>query len=217
MGLEAVDYEKMVILAVNDYICFKKGYSEKKNEIDFDDPELAVEYNFAHPRIAECKYLPLKLEYVKEKGFFLTHPRLGKGLDSLIVAKALQNYYGKGIPVEKTVKDFKSIHDYLIFTKVDRSYEVWWGSEKQQHINRYYPSRNMPYIRKGRNVDVIDPKTKRLVSKYSYTDLLKGYGVKLQNRITDDQPFAETIDYRYYIRKANEIIRQLEPNQLSLF
>ena len=217
MGLEAVDYEKMVILAVNDYICFKKGYSDVKDEIDFDLPENAIEYNFSHPKIDSCKYLPKKLEYVKEKGFFLTHPRLGKGLDSLIVAKALQNYYGKGIPIAETITNFKSIHDYMIFTKVDKSYDVWWNNEKQQHINRYFPSRNKPYLKKGRDVNVIDAKTKRMVQKYSYTDLLKGYGVILKNRVTPEENLESEIDYRYYIRKANDIIRQLEPNQLSLF
>jgi hypothetical protein len=201
--LEHVDYEKMVILAVNDYFAFKEGYSKVKDSYTFPKPDECIEYNYTF--VKNTPDGELMSTYEKQKGFFLTYPRLTKGLDSLIIPKALINYYGKGIPIEDTIQDFKSIYDYIIFQKVGKQFEVEWDSQKQQHINRYFVSKNAPYLYKKKEDG-------------SLSNLLKGYGVILANKIDNpnEKEFFD-IDYNYYIVRAREAIRKLEPEQLTLF
>lgn len=207
MNLEAVDYEMIVMLAVNDYIAFKKGYSEVKDKLSYPLPENSIEANFTFPLKEEQSLIKLRNEYVKEKGFFITYPRIGKGLESLIVPKAIQNYFGKGIPVNETIQQFESIHDYLIYQKVDRSFKVEYDGNDVQHINRYYVSRGAPGLLKYK----VDHGKKKV------TNLLKGYGVKIANNLKEHPEF--NIDYRYYASKANEIIDKIEitKRQLTLF
>lgn len=215
MGLEAVDYESMVILAVNDYIAFKKGYSDVTNELDFELPELSVECLLNQPKLPKESKAHLKNKYVKEKGFFLTHSRVGKGMDCLIIPKALQNYFGKGIRIEDTIMDFRSVYDYIKFEKVGKQFDVFWNGEKQQHINRFYMSKKAPFLKKGKLVVTEAPKYKR---EYTYSEIQKGFGVQLSNTITDPNDASlYDINYRYYIAKCNEVIRLLEPEQLTLF
>lgn len=210
MNLETTLYEKMVIYAVNDYIAFKIGYSEKKDRIKFLSP-----YDCVHD--SKNEGLKLNQDYVKEKGMFITSPRLGKGLDCLIIAKAIQNYYGKGIPIEETIKGGTNIWDFLRFEKVGRQFEVKWNSESQQHINRYYISKKGAYLYKEKFVDKVNKKTGRSERVLSKSNMLKGFGVNIFNEYIDMNMAKYDINYTYYIHQANKIIHQLQPIQQSLF
>jgi hypothetical protein len=213
MKLEETLYEKMVILAVNDYLAFKEGYSKNKHLIDFDIPETSVSYNNTELLLKNTEKSVLRNKYVKEKGLFITVPRLGKGLEFLIIPKALQNYFGKDIPIEKTIKDFKSIHDYVKTEKVGKQFNVKWNDIPQQHINRFYVKRNAPYLYKWKwTIKVVNNKELKVVSE---TNLLKESGVELVNDLATMNNFQ--VDYNYYIRKAREVIRDLQPEQLSIF
>lgn len=231
LELEYVNYEKIVIMAVNDYVAYKAGYwiekdgekvyvpgwSDVKDKIDFDNPHDAVEFNFTYPRLnGESKTIN-KNNYVKEKGMFITNPRLGKGMDSLIVSKALVNYFGKGIPVEETIRNSTSIWDFVSFQKIGKQYEVEWKEQKQQHINRYYVSRKGGYLYKTKKTTKYDTKTKKEITVLSKQNVLKGYGVELFNEYVE-RPMSEyNIDYRYYRYACNKAIALLQPIQQTLF
>lgn len=210
MGLEEAQYEKMVIYAVNDYIAFKKGYSEKKNTFDFLDPYRSI-------REPKNENLTSSGYYVKEKGMFITVPRLGKGLDCLIIPKAIQNYFGKGIPVEETIYKADSIWDFLRFQKVGKQYQVLWNNQPQQHINRFYISRKGAYLYKEKEVDKINKKTGMSIKVKSLQNMLKGFGVNLFNEHEVKEMSSYDIDYSYYISTARKIIEQLNSSQTSLF
>jgi hypothetical protein len=230
MKLEDTIYEKMVIYAVNDYVAYKtgyksvqqlidcregraecpKGYSDVKHLIEFLDPYTAI-HNPKHPT------MELAGQYVKEKGMFITVPRLGKGLDSLIVAKALQNYFGKGIPIKNTIEGSPSIWDFIKFQKIGRDFDVVWNEEQQQHINRFYVSKSGAYLYKQKIVEKYDKKTGRMANVKSLQNVLKGYGVQLMNEFIEKPMSEYNIQYNYYMKQANEIIRSLEPEQISLF
>ena len=213
MKLEETLYEKLVIHAVNDYIGFKKGYFENKDKIEFFTPQETINFNFVDLLLSDNEKYAIKNKYVKEKGLFITYPRLGKGLEFLIVSKALQNYYGKNIPVEKTIKDFKSIHDYVKTEKVGKQFNVVWNDRPQQHINRFYIKKNAPYLYKWKWTE---KKLKGQEIKIkSFTNLLKESGVELVNDLRKIDKFD--IDYDFYIKQAYKIINVLEPAQLSLF
>lgn len=212
MKLEETRYEKMVILAVNDYLAFKKGYSANKHLIDFDLPEVSVSYNNSELLVKNTEKSVLRNKYVKEKGMFITVPRLGKGLDFLIIPKALQNYYGKGIPIEKTITDFKSIHDYVRTEKVGKQFEVKWNDEPQQHINRFYVKKNAPYLYKWKwKTKMVNNKELQVISE---SNLLKDAGVQIVNDLTTVDTFE--IDYGYYMNKTKEVMNKLKPEQLFL-
>jgi hypothetical protein len=210
MKLEETIYEKMVIYAVNDYIAFKKGYSEVRDKIEFIDPYTTIH----NPEHASLELLG---KYVKEKGMFITVPRLGKGLDALIIPKALQNYYGKGIPINKTIQDAISIWDFIKFQKIGKQYDVIWNEQEQQHINRFYVSKKGAYLYKRKFVEKYNKKSGRTENVQSLANVLKGYGVQIMN-VFEDKPMTEyNIQYNYYIMQTNKIIGALEPIQQTLF
>lgn len=210
MKLEEARYEKMVIVAVNDYIAFKEGYSKVKDKLFFHKPEKAINFNFTNLLLKGDAMTKLKDEYVKEKGIFITYPRLGKGLEFLIVSKALQNYYGKQIPIEETISQFMSVHDYLKTEKVGSQYEVEWNQQPQQRVNRFFVEKGAPYLYKVK--DKLDEQSIIVKSKQN---LLKGHGVRLVNDLTEQNDF--NVDYNFYVSKCREVIDKLEPAQLTLF
>ena len=213
LTLEYTYYEKFVMTGVNSYVSFVKAapssngksFSDVKFDYEYSTPDKVLEYNYTMLKVDEPT---LKmLEYEKQKGEFIVYPRVGKGLDSLIVAKALCNYYGRGIPVEETVTNVKSIYDYVIYQKVGKQFKVMLGDEEIQHISRFYVKRGGYGLRK-------------INSFGKETSLVKGWGIGLANDLRESKPFEEyKIDFKYYIKRAYEIISKIElnTNQLSLF
>lgn len=215
LKMEETEYEKMVIYAVNDYVAFKKGYSEVKDTLTWDNPEDVLEYNYAF--IKTTANNDNISEYVKAKGLFGYYARLGKGLDSLIVAKALIDYYGKGTPIEKTISNGEYIYDYVIFQKVGKQYDVLWNDEKIQHINRFYVSKQAPFLYKSKKTVKHDKKTGTVSTIKSKEGVIAGRGIQIFNKYEDKPMPHYKIDYSYYITRANDIINALEPAQLQLF
>lgn len=214
-NLEFAEYEKMVITGVNDYISYKEGYSQVKDKLKWPNPIDWIEYNYAFIKSTEDGLLIDK--YIKTKGFFVPYLRLGKGLDSLIVPKALIDYYGKGIPISNTILNANNIWDFIKFQKIGKQYDVVWNETKMQHINRFYVSKRGAYLYKVKNVDKYDKKTNSTITIKSLQNVLKGYGVNIMNEYEEKEMKDYNIHYEYYLRQANEIIRKLEPIQQSLF
>jgi hypothetical protein len=177
LTLETEHFEKFIQFAINDYIGILEGYKETKN------PKL-----------------------IKTKGMFINYPQLGKGLDCLIIPKALIAYFADGIPVEKTIKECKNIHDFIAYQKIGKQFIVDCGENKNiQHINRFYYSTNGGYLIKR--------------DKYSNKAIKvnSNWGVTILNKIPKDYKFPNNIEYRYYIGQCKKIINQLENVQLNLF
>jgi len=215
LKMEETEYEKMVIYAVNDYVAYKKGYSEIKDELKWDDPEDILEYNYAF--IKSTPNNDKISDYVKAKGLFGYYARLGKGLDSLIVAKALIDYYGKGTAIEATIEDNKYIYDYVIFQKVGKQYDVLWNGEKIQHINRFYVSRQAPYLYKSKETTKIDKKKGTTTTSRSMEGIIAGRGIQIFNKYENKPMLDYKIDYNYYIGRCRDIILAIEPEQMTLF
>lgn len=176
LTLETEHFEKFVQFAINDYIGIQDGYSSTKDK-----------------------------KLIKVKGMFIDYPQLGKGLDCLIVPKALIKYFADGIPVEDTIKSCKDIHDFIAYQKIGKQFEVDWGEYKNiNHINRFY------YSTDGRF----------LMKRDAYGKIIKidsTYGVTILNKIPKDYTFPTNINYQYYIGRCKKIIEQLENVQLTLF
>lgn len=146
---------------------------------------------------------------VKEKGMFITTVKLGKGLTSKIIPKAVINFFKDGISVEDTIKNCTDIRDFLMSEKTGKQWHVEYMNEEQQRTNRFYASTNGGYLWKWKYSNDSDAK--------SYQNMLTASGVTLLNKF-DDKPIEERkINYRYYIMEAYKIIRDLKPLQLSLW
>lgn len=220
LELEYVEYEKMAIWSVNNYVAYvankydKKtdkylSYSDVCNQYTHPNPEDILEFNFAMIKNTGDGWK--MLDYEKQKGDLLTYPRLGKGLNSLIVAKAVINYLGKGTPIEETVKNFKSIYDYVTYQKVGKQFSVEWGGEETQHISRFYVSKTGKRLLKV---------SADYGAKKKYHNLIKGYDVEIVNDLRGvdiNDPSNFNVNYQYYITKARAMVEQVEPSQLTLF
>lgn len=149
---------------------------------------------------------------IKKKGFFHTNTYLGKGLSPKIIPEAIINYFIHNKPVKQTIEECKDIRKFLQSEKTDKKWEVEYNDIKQQLINRFYVSNSGYYLYKWK---WNEKKTEKL-----YTNMLKGYGVKLLNEFPiEDKHFNELYDinYAYYCLQANKIIEQLNTKQLELF
>jgi len=150
---------------------------------------------------------------IKKKGLFVTKPELGNSVNELVIPKALEAYFIKGIDYVNFIKNHTNVSDFLISKKVNRKYDVFWFKQGEngfpekvecQRLNRYYASSKNGYLKK----------------KYGKTEshLLKDSGVTIYNKLIPDH-FPSDINYRYYINKTSKIIKELEKNkkQLELF
>lgn len=220
MVLEEAVYEKMAVMSVADYVAFKKGYSNIRAKLHFHSPPDSIKLNEV-PVLLKARndeVSDLRETYIKEKGMFITSPRLGKGMDSLIVSKALQNYFGRGDTVESTILDrSNTIWDFIKFERVGKQFEVVWNQQVQQRTNRFYVSRKSPYLFKCQQKEVFDKKLGKTITINKEQSLLKGWGVELFNEYIDKPIQEYDINYRYYISQTNKIIEKIEPTQQELF
>lgn len=180
LTLETEEFERFYQFAINDYLAVGKGYAETK------DPDL-----------------------LKKKGLFIDKVSLGKGMQPMIIPKAINEYFANGIPVEKTIKECRNLNDFITYQKVGKEFSVEYNNKLISHINRYYVSTTAPYLYKCK----VDNQGRR----YGFINLLTSSGVRIVNNFDEIKEFPSDINYRYYIQEAKKIINAFEIQQLSLF
>lgn len=180
LTLETENFEAFYQYAVNDYLGVLKGYKETKNK-----------------------------ELLKKKGLFVDEVSLGKGMQSMIIPKAINNYLSDGIPIEETIRNCKDLNDFITYQKVDKKFKVEYNGKLIQHINRYYCATNGYNLFKCE----VDANGRR----DRYINMLKSSGIIICNNLDEFSEFPNNINYRYYITEANKIINSFKYVQLSLF
>ena len=178
--LQTEEFEAFYQYAINDYLGVLKGFAETND------------YN-----------------YLKRKGLFIDTVTLGKGMQPVIIPKALTEYFINGTPIEETIRNCKNLNDFITYQKVSKDYKVEYDGKLISRINRYYASTNGYYLFKCK-VDAEGNRT-------DYNHMLKASGVTIVNNLDDVKEFPTNINYRYYIGEVNKIIKQFENRQLSLF
>ena len=113
---------------------------------------------------------------IKEKGTFITKVKLGKGLTPKIIPIAVQKYLLDNIPIEKTIKSWKNINDFLMSEKTGKQWNVEYMNKKQQRTNRFYASTNGGYLWKWKYTDDREKE---------YQNMLAASGVTLLNNFKD--------------------------------
>lgn len=177
LTFESNSYEAFYQYAINDYFGVIDGYSQSKN------PKL-----------------------IEKKGMFITETYLGKGLTATVIPKAVINYFLTKEPVKDYILRQTDIKDFVMGQRTDKKFKVLHGDTPTQRINRYYASKNGPYLFK---YDPKDPSSKE--------NMLTKSGVTILNKY-DDKPITDRkINYAYYISEAQKIIDDFIHRQLELF
>lgn len=172
---------------------------EDMTRLTFEGDEYKAFYQYA----VNDYFGILNDDSVEEKGMFITHTIVGKGMAPLIIPKAVINYFKTGQSVSEYIRSCTDIKDFLMSQRVDKKFRVIYGDEPVQQINRWYASTN------GRKLYKVDGN--------SYNNMLAKSGVTILNKF-DDIPITERhVNYQYYIEEASKIIRDFTQIQLSLF
>ena len=179
LELEEDRFERFYQFAINDYLGVIEGYKDSKN------PKL-----------------------LKKKGLFIDSVTLGKGMQPMIIPKAINANLADNIPVEETIRNCKDINEFITYQKVDKKFTVQYMNKFITHINRYYVSTNGGYLYK---CEVEDGKIVK------FANMLTASGVTLCNDITAIKEFPKNINYKYYIKEANKILAKLKIQEQGLF
>ena len=179
LELEEDRFERFYQFAINDYLGVLEGYKDSKN------PKL-----------------------LKKKGLFIDSVTLGKGMQPMIIPKAINANLADNIPVEETIRNCKDINEFITYQKVDKKFAVQYMDKFITHINRYYVSTNGGYLYK---CEVEDGKIVK------FANMLTASGVTLCNDITAIKEFPKNINYKYYIKEANKILAKLKIQEQGLF
>lgn len=179
LELEEDRFERFYQFAINDYLGVIEGYKDSKN------PKL-----------------------LKKKGLFIDSVTLGKGMQPMIIPKAINANLADNISVEETIRNCKDINEFITYQKVDKKFTVQYMDKFITHINRYYVSTNGGYLYK---CEVEDGKIVK------FANMLTASGVTLCNDITAIKEFPKNINYKYYIKEANKILAKLKIQEQGLF
>lgn len=179
LELEEDRFERFYQFAINDYLGVLEGYKDSKN------PKL-----------------------LKKKGLFIDSVTLGKGMQPMIIPKAINANLADNIPVEETIRNCKDINEFITYQKVDKKFAVQYMNKFITHINRYYVSTNGGYLYK------CEVEGNKIVK---FANMLTASGVTLCNDITAIKEFPKNINYKYYIKEANKILAKLKIQEQGLF
>jgi hypothetical protein len=208
-------------------ILYKKNQKELVEKIDKEWEEITQHVLEFTPyklfvQSSVNHYLAVKLnDDIKYKGDFDPYKELHKDHSFRIVPLALSEYFVKRIPIEETIKNHTNIYDFCGRHKTSKdcySELRYLGKdsydnpilikEKQQKTTRYY----------------ISQKGATFYRVYTGGKSAGGEEVIEKDRLVTifnnyvEKPFEDyNLDYDYYIKEANKIIRVIEKEQLSLF
>lgn len=180
--------------------------------------KVGEEYNliFEHEQIQWTNYININNyiqrgeSKIKRKGQFRYGEDipLGDSTNEQIIPKVLELYFDKGIPVKESISNPEKygfhIYDYCVSKKIKRGdYQVYYNGQVIQNLNRYYFSKNSPYLFKKKK------------EKSTFEHVHVKEGVKLFNSYKELSFKEYDINYQYYIKKVNAIIYGLEYSQIQ--
>lgn len=184
---------------------------ERITQLGFEVDEYEAFYQYA----INDYFGVLKNGEIEEKGMFITETKLGKGLQPVVIPKAVINYFVHNTPVTETIEKDTDIRDFLMSQAVDKKFKVIHGDKPVQRINRFYASTNGAYLFK-RDKDGKEVHTLMDLFDKAQNMLTKS-GVTILNKF-DDLPIEDRkINYRYYISEAKKIIADFTEQELELF
>lgn len=175
-------------------------------ELEYDDFEYSIRKNVNN-------YLVKKANgKLKKKGLFKygADIPLGDSVNAQVIPKCLEQYYVYNIEPDVVINNPEKynlhIYDFCLSNKISKKYTVLWNGEKQQQLNRYYFSKNSPYLYKKKE------------GKKTLENVNVGLGVQLFNNYVEKPWDDYKINKSYYIAAVRKIITEMNNNlQLKLF
>jgi hypothetical protein len=221
LNLESVQYSKMIISNVNNYIAIKTDGDVKRKGA-----------SFIH------KIAPGELEW-------------HKNFSALVVPKALEQYYLNNTSVEKFIYNHDNVYDFFKRTKINKADKLFLRNDTDveiQRVSRYYISGSYKYNKTDKEFVVIgnggslikemlplvQKETKKLKLDYdriikkgeniSYEDykksLIKNRNTNLESTFlctvvndmskADVKEIKKNIYYQYYIDECYKIINTIK-------
>lgn len=214
---------KLLMINTDGFECvIPKNKEEKYLELCKEWEEL-TQLNLEHDKYKKLvlrdvnNYLAVNEENsIKLKGAFEINKELHKDPSFKIVPIAIKEYFVKGTPIEKTIKDHTEIYDFCGRYKATQGWHAEIGGykiindtptatrTKLQKTNRYFISNKGGTFYKCH----VDGREQVIES---------GWGVTIFNMYEKKDIKDYDIDYQYYINECMKIIRVVEPEQLSMF
>lgn len=200
--LEYAYYEKMVIMDVNNYLAIKEGYTTKLKE-------------------NETPIHKLNKDYIKKKGLFEYDMAYHKNPSSVIIPKALEQYFTTNLTPEKFItNENNSIFDYCNGVKKKSNFELnlvknYNFSElaiPQQKVCRFIVSKKTEdtgILYK----DFLDGRKSPRTAVMANTQVLPLNYINPEHKEVKNY----SVDYQYYIRETQKIIELIQPSQTTLF
>lgn len=151
---------------------------------------------------------------VKTKGCFEHVKELHKNQSMLVVPKALEAFFVKGIPVEEFIRNHNDLWDFFKRTKVDKKSQLIGKSENfelpLQRITRYYISNQ------GLELVKIMPPTARSKGLDRLISVDKDKVCIVANNVSDDVfgTMLQNLNYDYYIERTNRIVNAILTQQV---
>lgn len=148
-----------------------------------------------------CKYL--ESGKFKAKGAYEITSEHHKNQSMLVVQKAVQAYLINNKPVEEFIKNHDNVHDFMLRTKIPKSYTLVSVDEKgdetrEQNVSRYYISTS----EKAKTLIKIMPPVKGK-EEDRRNNINVGRKAIVCNDLTD---YCGEIDYDFYIEECNKLI-----------
>lgn len=211
LSLENIEYSKMCIRDVNNYIseCFPENWSE---------PDI---------------------KNVKRKGAYEYKREWHQNCSALVIPMAAESYLLKGVQINKFIKNHEDVMDFMLRVKLPKSNILKWGGETIQNTSRYYISTDGDYLEKTMpaNGTIGSYKRKNKISDLYYKTILNEIGSKWDNRIhtnnkskyedriscihpgwtvqicndINNHTFTD-INYDYYIKETEKLVKDLKLN-----
>lgn len=138
---------------------------------------------------------------------------LKKGYDMPVVAKAVCDYFLKGIPVMETLRNHKDILDFCKTQNVGHQFDVVYDIVKDGQVVTIKSQRHVRFYVSMQGIIVY--KKNKLSEQKSV--LASGLPVTILNSLDDKSIEDRNIDYKYYYNEAykiiNPILLKISPNQ----
>jgi len=210
LELEYEDYQRLVIFDVNNYIGIFKG-----KEIDLDKAKSMLQSEIK-PLI---KVSGDKIYHfnTKCKGRFEIDKALHKNKSYRINRIALYNYFVLGIPIEKTVKENKSIFNFCAGVRAKGGWkfiEECYLAMDDEMVQRQLPKTIRYYAAKEgcKILKVNKAKDKAGVLKLEASKTLEQLAINVDPTLPIEY---YQIDYNFYLRIIRKEIRNIEQLELQ--
>lgn len=150
---------------------------------------------------------------VKRKGWFLTdvnEKSLDKSSDMPIIAMAVENFFAKGIPAEKTIREHKDIFDFCGSQKASSEFKMYY-SYFDEGLNRIIETpvqKTCRYFVSNTKTSLVKKKNSKII------ELVSGKNLMLMNKYDPNINWFDFIDFKYYISEAYKVIEKIKPKNL---